>query len=136
MTPVKQSIIYNDQTIGNGDCLTACYASLLDLPLWAVPPFHQMYGRPDYEVRVKWWLKNVMKLEHVAIYGVGDPDVMFESEKEALLTLPEFYIACGPTVRGGGHACIYSKGEMIHDPHASDAGLLKVDKIYYVKSLP
>lgn len=153
MTPIKQTIIYNEHTIGNGDCRTACYASLLDVPLWYMPPFHQMYGRSDYDKRITEWFAAVHKMERKRIICINMPGEHDEGDLALLRELPEFYICEGPTIRGGHHAVVYSgdrsivagpghtwndmwpSDRMVHDPHSSDAGLTGVWTIEYFKPL-
>ena len=153
MTPIKQTIIYNEHTTGNGDCLTACYASLLDVPLWYLPPFHQMYGRPDYDRRITEWFAAVHKMQRVFVGCINMPQEHDDEDLALLRELPEFYIAKGPTIRSGHHAVIYTGDRsvgpgagrswtdfwpsdiMIHDPHSSDAGLTSVWSIEYFKPL-
>ncbi|HZR35499.1 MAG TPA: hypothetical protein VFA75_09000 [Nevskia sp.] len=123
MTPVKQSKLWTPDGIHNGNCLAAAYASLLDLPLWMVPPFEDMFGRHEWSARIDEWLEQVHGLSRE--YVDGHP-----VEK-----LPEFYIAIGRSPRGVSHAVIYSKGEMVHDPHYSNSGIFKVDGCYYLEKI-
>lgn len=85
-----------------------------------VPPFEQMFGRDDHHWRVDEWLGRMFRLE------------LIHTEGHELLYLPEFYIACGKSARGVMHAVIYSRGQMVHDPHPSDAG---VSEVRYTKHL-
>jgi hypothetical protein len=123
MTPVKQTKLYQPDGIHSGNCLAACYASLLDLPLWMVPPFEDMFGRSDWYERIDEWLAKAHKLERVRVNGhpVGE--------------LPEFYLACGRSARGVLHAVIYSNGELVHDPHYSDSGIADVMSVEYLRPL-
>ncbi|MGC1550829.1 MAG: hypothetical protein WA777_20090 [Rhodanobacter sp.] len=119
MRPVKQDRLYSDEGIGNGNCLAACYASLLDMPLWMVPPFDQMFGRGDWAIRRDQWLERLgYELEWLEGHQV---------EK-----LPEFYIASGMSARGVLHAVIYSAGELLHDPHFSGLGIETVKDTYHL----
>lgn len=59
MTPVKQTKLYGKDGIHNGNCLAACLASLLDLPLWMVPPFEDMFGRNEWRIRIDEWLSKM-----------------------------------------------------------------------------
>lgn len=116
MTPVKQTVLFGDNSIGNGNCFAACLASLLDLPLWMVPPFEQMFAHTQHwSGRCDRWLERFFALKLVEVRG----------HKED--ALPEFYIACGSTPRGTFHATIYSRGELVHDPHFSGDGIIKVE---------
>ncbi len=120
MTPHKQTVLYGKQSIGNGNCLATCVASILDLPIWMVPPFEQMFAHEEpHTSRLKQWLHRFFNLDLRWTEDLNDPE------------LPEFYIACGPTPRGTKHACIYSKGVLVSDPHYSNEGLVKVDYAYY-----
>ncbi|PVX61254.1 hypothetical protein [Paraburkholderia unamae] len=123
MTPVKQTKLYSPDGIHNGNCLAACYASLLDLPLWMVPPFEDMFGRGEWYARIDEWLAKAHKLERVRANGhpVGE--------------LPEFYLACGRSARGVLHAVIYSNGALVHDPHYSDSGIADVMSVEYLRPL-
>jgi hypothetical protein len=62
----------------------------------------------------------------------GDTNLVYYQESD----LPEFYIACGPTVRGSHHAVVYSKGALAHDPHYSGDGLVSVDRIEFFQAIP
>ena len=48
--------------------------------------------------------------------------------------IPEICIAVGPAARGVSHAVVYNRitGTMIHDPHPSRSGLLKINWYYHV----
>jgi hypothetical protein len=121
MTPVKQSKLYAKDGIHNGDCMAACLASLLDLPLWMVPPFEQMFGRADWRMRIDQWLDRMHCMEMVRLNG------------HPVELLPEYYIACGPAARGVDHSVIYRKGLMAHDPHPSDGGISIVEWTWHLR---
>lgn len=117
MTPVKQSKLYMEDGIHNGNCFAACLASLLDAPLWMIPPFEDMFGRGGgiYIDRCEEWLEKTYRLELVLTDG-HKPNA-----------LPEYYIASGRSARGVMHAVIYRSGVLVHDPHFSDSGIESVD---------
>lgn len=121
MTQVSQSVLYAKDGIGNGNCFAACLASLLDLPLWMVPPFEQMFGRDDWRIRVGEWLRRMHGIEMIRTEG-HEPD-----------KLPEFYIANGPSPRGVYHSVIYRNGRLAHDPHYSDAGIGAVEWTWHLE---
>lgn len=124
MRPVKQDRLYSPEGIGNGNCFAACLASLLDIPLWMVPPFDQMFGRNDWRVRVDEWLERIFKMELVDASG------------HQVDQLPEFYIASGQSPRGVKHSVIYSAGTLVHDPHFSDAGIAAVEWTWHLENSP
>ncbi len=122
MTPVNQSMLYAPDGIHNGNCYAACLASLLDLPLWMVPPFEQMFGRGmEWKSRTDEWLRRLFALTIV------------RSEGHDYCTLPEYYIASGPAKRGVYHSVIYRAGELAHDPHPAKSGLLAVDWCWHLE---
>jgi hypothetical protein len=123
MKPVKQSKLWTPDAIHNGNCLAAAFASLLDLPLWMVPPWEDMFGRGDYWERIDEWLGRMFGLELVVVDG------------HPIDQLPEFYMAVGPSPRGVHHAVIYSKGELVHDPHFSDGGIRSVETCRYLRAV-
>lgn len=124
MRKVKQDRLYSPEGIGNGNCFAACLASLLDIPLWMVPPFDQMFGRgDDYRQRCDEWLARLFKLKLVKRDGHFDG-----------ADLPEFYIANGPSPRGVYHSTIYSAGKLVHDPHYSDGGIAEVKWTWHLES--
>ena len=125
MTPVKQSKLYCGDAIHNGNCFAACIASLLDLPLWMVPPFEDMFGRGAgvWRERAEEWLKRVFSLELVMKARHSPED------------FPEYYIASGPSSRGVQHAVIYRAGELVHDPHPSGEGIASVGACWFVQPI-
>jgi len=84
---------------------------------------------------------------------VNVPAEFDKDDLRNLRDLPEFYVATGPTVRGGHHAVVYGgdrsvrasagsswqsmwpSDRLVHDPHSSDAGLTSVWKIMYLRPL-
>jgi hypothetical protein len=119
--PVKQDKLYSPEGIANGNCFAACLASLLDLPLWMVPPFDQMFGRGDWRGRVDEWLLRMFQSELVDTSG------------HQVDALPEFYIASGRSARGVKHSVIYSAGKLVHDPHPSDSGIAFVEWTWHLE---
>lgn len=115
MTPVFQSKLYVQDGIHSGNCYAACLASLLDLPLWMVPPFEDMFTSHAWKQRTQDWLDRMFKLR------------LSRFEGHPVVALPEFYIASGLSARDVMHSVIYRKGELCHDPHPSGAGVLTVE---------
>jgi hypothetical protein len=111
MTPVDQSCLYLPDGIGNGDCFPAALASLLEIPLWMVPPFHQMYGRgSEFHERLDIWLKRFFGMKLVKTYDQ-------------------------PPSRGVYHSVVYLDGNLVHDPHPSREGLKSVEWCWYLKAV-
>lgn len=122
MKPVTQSKLYQEDAPMRGNCRAACVASLLEIPLWMVPPIEDMRGDLQEE---RWndWLDRMFGLEFVRNHGDGVPPA-------------EFYIACGPSPRGVGsiyHSVVYSNGQLVHDPHPSGAGVQRVEWTWHLR---
>lgn len=122
VTPVAQTKLYGPDGIHNGNCFAACLASVLDLPLWMVPPFEDMFGRSrdDVIARADRWLRTL------------NGAALIRHEGHDLRALPEFYIANGPAPRGVRHSVVYQGGVMIHDPHPSGDGIKLVEWTWHV----
>jgi hypothetical protein len=122
MTPVMQSKLYVPDAIHRGNCFAAALASLLDLPLWMVPPFEEMFDRSDWRERVDQWLERMFRLRLVRTDG------------HAIDALPEFYLGSGLSPRGVRHSVVYSRGELVHDPHPSGAGIRDVEWTWHLEA--
>lgn len=123
MTPVDQTKLYALDGTGNGNCFAACLASLLDLPLWMVPPFEEMFGRGDgqWRERAERWLARFFGLKLV------------RTEGHEIHALPEFYIANGMSARGVYHSVIYRRGDLAHDPHPMKSGIESVNWCWHLE---
>lgn len=112
-----------------GNCLEACYATLLGVPLQAVPdPRTKAEDEDDaYDLLperipvLRKWLHDQFTLCAVGAEGDSPPGVLLRTKD-----VPLFWIASGPSERGLQHACVYSNGALLFDPHPSNAGLLEV----------
>lgn len=101
MRPVDQTTFgFND-----GNCLSACVASILELPIAHVPSF---VGDDRRFLR---WL--------------GERGLSATTYSPASYVPPGYAIAAGPSARFGGrlHACVAYDGAVVHDPHPSRDGL-------------
>lgn len=123
MKPVDQTKLYANDGTGNGNCLAACLASLLDLPLWMVPPFEEMFGRGNgqWRERAEQWLERFFDLKLVRTEGHHPGE------------LPEFYIANGMSARLVFHSVIYQRGVLAHDPHWMKSGINSVDWTWHLQ---
>jgi hypothetical protein len=90
----------------HGNCISACIASILEIPIETVPFFIDEHWWP----RFTWWL---------AARGLAATEI------SASCPPPGFSIAFGPSTRlaGRGHACVAFDGVVVHDPHPSREGL-------------
>jgi hypothetical protein len=109
-------VIPVDQTLfgmPDGNCMAASVASVLELPLEAVPNL----ARLD-------WLPTLASVadEHGFCLRVSAAPP------------PGHAIACGDGPRGFMHAVVVEHGRTVHDPHYERAGLVNVH--HYVSFVP
>lgn len=128
MTPVAQRV----EGWPFGECVRASYASLLDLPIEAVPRFDPAALRPGetQRARERAWLASLgLDLLEVRTASVGD-----ELPDEVLDAVPPgtWHLVSGTSPRGLGHRCVGLGGRVAHDPHPSRAGLLTVYSVAFL----
>lgn len=94
-----------------GNCFSACIASLLELAIEDVPNFCVDYGEDDWQNEAEKWLgKRGLALVSVQI-------------NEEVPAWDFYWMAGGKSGRGIYHAVIYRAGELVHDPHPSGCGI-------------
>lgn len=95
-----------------GNCHQAALASLLEMPLGAVPDFCNMPG-DDWDIKENLWL-----MQH-GLYSLhvrpGDDSSMewFTDHVPSIAGVKSL------TTAGALHSVIYYKGQVVHDPHPS-----------------
>lgn len=123
MTPVHQTV-FGDGSDGSepGNCMSACLASVLDLPISEVPNFAAM-GQNGYFDGIRNWLLArdlyIFETDEDPSHNPGAPDYMN-------------YIACGKSSRGLHHSVVMSEGVVVHDPHPSNVGLVGAPNRFYI----
>ncbi len=117
MILVQQTIMHDPENGQYGNCMQACVASLLELPLDAVP--HFLDGDAD-GINPRWWDRFVEFLD-----GFG----LYPADKEAGNGAPCWdHLASGVSPRGTHHQVIRNGFDLVHDPHP-DGGGVEVDRI-------
>lgn len=117
MHKVTQTILHHDPSGIPGNCLQAAVASLLHLPLDAVPHFALHTD----------WLEQMSAFCHLHGYRIR----MLPPHTHCA-----YGMAWGPTTRGTRHAVCWADGRMVHDPHPSRAGLLHVSELIAFEPAP
>jgi len=115
-----------------GNCLEACYATLLGVPLAAVPdprkacaPKADSCARGAIPARtpsIRSWLAREFSLAVVEGRGMP-PGVLLAKDAP-----PLFWIASGLGPRGLNHAVVYGNSRLAWDPHPDDKGLVRVEQ--------
>jgi hypothetical protein len=120
----SKRFVHQDRFGDEGNCYSACLASVFGVPLTDVPNFHDIAKGDDeaWFVAVRDWLRPK---------GFG---VMCVSTSEAGLEKYEgLLIVCGQSPRDPElnrlHAVVFERGAMVHDPHPDNTGILCVDSV-------
>lgn len=133
MSRVDQTIFVNDPK-RKGNCVSACVATLLGVPIDRVPHFVE-YGlalgdEPEDKVSNgnAWWAMMLgyfygAGYELVEVAGIGD------AEQD------EYLLVAGMSPRGVLHQVIYRDGHLWHDPHPSRDGVIDVQEVLAVRPL-
>lgn len=114
MKPVLQDKFYDKDKGLRGNCLQAAVASLLELPLAAVPNFQ------DAPEEIGFWGLFRSFLKQRGFLAIDLQGEYF---------LDCYHLAAGDSPRGVKHSIIQRNGKTAHDPHPSGLGLLKVDYV-------
>lgn len=113
MTPTAQEFVHAPERGQQGDCMRAVIASLLDLPLARVPHFAQL----DADGEGNFW---IMLAEFCRSHGYSFVIMhgRFGWSEDVI-----YHGIGGPSPRDGYHAVVGRNGQIVHDPHPSQAGL-------------
>jgi hypothetical protein len=131
VTPVDQTKFGQ----GRGNCLAACIASLLDLPLDQVFDIPQGGKDPDYwDIVDRWLAERGLGLAYVNFEGVP-ADLPPTSRATFRFPWGSHYMAWGPAARGLDHSVIYCRGQLAHDPHPDRSGLIQVKQVAFLVRL-
>jgi len=121
MQPVDQTRFAK----GEGDCLSACIATITGVPLAQVPPFCVQMDDSEWYAEFGAWL-NERGLYPLSLSFEDDGAIAQHFEWARLFGSAVPWIACGPTARGR-HAVVYVGAALFHDPNPFDrSGLFKV----------
>jgi hypothetical protein len=115
MRPQKQTILHSEKE--NGNCLQACIASLLDMPIDDVPHFADHRGSDWFDKMNEWLIKQ----------GYW---VLVISGWDNEFTPHGYCIANGISPRGVMHSVIAKDGKVYFDPHPSDDGISEIDSYW------
>lgn len=106
MKPVDQEYLHNkDGAVG--DCFRACIASILEVPIAAVPHF-ALLGSRWHRVAEAY----LSALGRQLLWETGDPP-------KGVWAIVTVQSPRNPDVK---HSVIYRDGVLVHDPHPSKAG--------------
>ena len=119
MTPADQTTFgYKRFPFRAGNCLSACVASILDIPTDAVPDFIDKDDRYEHTwlMRLNAWLAR----EGLCVWHYSITDL------SECADFCDYYIAWGNSVKYNLHAVVAKRNCIVHDPHPSRTGLRTV----------
>lgn len=132
MKPVFQTITDHNPSEGRfGNCVQAAVASLLELPIDAVPHFCDGLDGDNKEEtrRINAFLRE---------RGETIIDIAFAADKlDEWIALWEetgtqfFHLISGTSPRGFFHCCVGLNGRVVHDPHPSGGGVSPRDGLLF-----
>ena len=114
--------VFQDKFDKDGNCFSACLASILEIPLSEVPNYQEENGK--WYFNYKRWLQQ-FDCDFLSLQNWG---------KETIGFAPKVYaIVSGTSPRGLTHSVIYFEHKMVHDPHPEGGGVKDItDWIYIV----
>jgi hypothetical protein len=127
MTPQKQTIFTDEKNGINGNCFTACIASLFDLPIDQVPHFSS-HGENWFKV-----FYDFLKTTDFEINGTWH--IPTNPKWKSFKGIDGYVIVGGKFPRGtkNGHSVIYKDGEPFFDPHPDNNFLLIEEDVYLIE---
>ena len=121
MKPIDQTTFGK----GTGNCMAACVASILEIPLEDVPDIR---GDDQYALLCFW----------LAERGVGIVDIAFKprlkmQDTGVVVWGQGYYIGGGKSPRGDfDHAVVMCAGGIVHDPHPDKRGIEDIDSLTFL----
>jgi hypothetical protein len=115
----------------HGDCTRACVASIFELSSEEVPNWAAEHQSDDqlWASYLLWLKARGFRLVTVRGAGVENRQVIIEGWND------QYVVLGGPSPRGSFGHCVVGlvslRGmEVVHDPHPSRAGLVKIDDVH------
>jgi hypothetical protein len=132
LKPVDQRII--DPKIG--DCMTACIASLLELPYEDVPHFTGIEAKGGRWFHAMLGFLRRKGYQFMGTYSTNEPPLILGQElAERCPGVGGLYMAGGPSPRlNCSHAVLIDAwGKVVHDPHPSRLGVLSITHVNMIE---
>ncbi len=141
MKPIDQRRI----DAGHGDCMTACLASLLELPYEDVPLFREIEAdgeKPWFSVLHDFLQKRGYEFHgtftHSYLSTEGRKYQPFDELRKSSKGVNGIFQAGGPSPRfpGVGHAVLIDGyGNLVHDPHPSRQGVIVIEDVWMIEPI-
>ena len=137
MIPVAQTKLTSTDGTARGNCMAACVASLLEVPISSVPAWEDMGSDGSWGDSFMSFLEQ----HGYEYHGLLIPDAQLLDDwwsyiLERSAGIDGCFIIGGKSPRTHvtrGHAVIYKDGKLAHDPHPSGAGITEIEEIYIIE---
>jgi len=111
--------------------MSACLASLLEVPISEVPNFFSFFD--SYPEPGEWWekVREFLRRDGMSIISMSFTD----AKQWRMFGFEGYQIVGGKSHRGHTHATIWKDGIMVHDPHPDGTGLVApetLDVLYLI----
>ena len=111
MIPINQTLYLDRDNNEVGNCMQACVASILELPLNQVPHFASLN---DDVMALKWYIRFMASKGWYIYTSPGEHPKLELGDNPYYITVVQ-----GPTSHAD-HATVSHKGRMVHDPAGID----------------
>lgn len=131
MKPIKQTKISSEDGTIHGNCFRACIASILEIDIDSIPAFEDM-GTEWHMPFFKFLNENNLETDGTRYKHIDS----FEFDLINYEGIYGYIIVNGKSPRTyvtRGHSVVYKNGQMVHDPHPSNDGLLEIENFYMIK---
>lgn len=128
----KQTKLHDPEKGIRGNCMVACYANYLNIPIENCPAFEELFSctKPNgfwWDCVLLWWER--MGYSYQYCTDKKDlPEIVFNG----------LYFVSGISPRNSeiNHLVIYKKGELFFDPHPDGTGIVKGTERSFEYPLP
>lgn len=129
MTPVTQTIVANQIPGVRGNCIQACVASVLDLPIEKVPHFGMIEDN-----KARFGAMDAFLNKH-GYRLVGFAPASEINNPQLTKGMNGYVIASGISPRNRAHVVIYKNGKLVHDVHPARKGLVQLNGFYVIEPI-
>lgn len=120
MKPTEQTKFYDPIAKTKGNYLSACLASLVEIPIDSVPKFEDMNSQSEIDITMDIWLKSI-----------GYNRVVCKHAFPSNYRLSKCIII-GKTKFGLEHAMISKDGLIIHNPHPDKIEIETIEEYWFI----
>ncbi len=129
MKPVQQTRLGKE-----GNCFAACLASILELPLEAIPDLMDSRCNTWLE-KYNDWLLDSFRLYLWNLAPASDLPSGVVCMATHMCQQPAFHLIGGKSERGRMHSVVGFQGKLVFDPHPDNVGLARIVDYGFFMSL-